>query len=106
MKKNCWEFKKCGREPGGLKTIEFGVCPAAREIRLNGIHGGRNAGRACWVVAGTLCHGDIQGTFQDKYKNCSACGFYREVRAREFPRFTHSITLLGKIKPDKTPGGC
>lgn len=28
MKLNCWEFKKCGREPGGLKARERGACPA------------------------------------------------------------------------------
>lgn len=52
MKKiNCWEFKKCGRESGGAHAYDFGVCPAATEKRLNGTHGGKNAGRACWVVA-------------------------------------------------------
>ena len=25
---NCWEFKKCGREGGGVKSIELGTCPA------------------------------------------------------------------------------
>jgi len=24
---NCWEFKKCGREPGGEKASELGICP-------------------------------------------------------------------------------
>ena len=48
--KNCWEHKKCGREPGGSETESLGVCPAAVESRLDGVHGGRNAGRACWIV--------------------------------------------------------
>ena len=26
---NCWEVKQCGRQPGGPKAGEFGVCPAA-----------------------------------------------------------------------------
>jgi len=30
---NCWEFKKCGREPNGLKAIELGICPASIESR-------------------------------------------------------------------------
>jgi hypothetical protein len=25
---NCWEFKNCGREIGGIKVKEMGVCPA------------------------------------------------------------------------------
>lgn len=65
MKMNCWEFMKCGREPGGASAEEFGVCPASIESRLNNIHihGGKNAGRACWAVSGTLCMGKAQGTF-------------------------------------------
>jgi len=44
MKKpNCWEFKQCGREPGGLLSDELGVCPASTETRLDGVHGGKNA---------------------------------------------------------------
>ena len=25
MSMNCWEFKKCGREPNGLKAKELGI---------------------------------------------------------------------------------
>jgi len=40
MKKlNCWEFKQCGREAGGAHVDEFGVCPATKEQRLDGVHG-------------------------------------------------------------------
>ena len=28
---NCWEFKKCGREGGGTKSIDLGTCPAYPE---------------------------------------------------------------------------
>ncbi len=52
---NCWEFKKCERQPEGRKAVERGVCPAAVEKRLDIFHGGKNAGRACWVAAGTMC---------------------------------------------------
>ncbi len=38
-KLNCWEFRKCGREPGGIKVHESGVCPAPLEIEVDGIHG-------------------------------------------------------------------
>ena len=66
MKTNCWEFKVCGREPGGSKVNEFGVCPAAIDKKVNGIHDGINGGRCCWAVAGTLCGGVVQGTFSKK----------------------------------------
>ena len=98
MKKNCWDFKKCGREPGGQHVAEFGVCPAATEARLDSVHGGHNAGRACWVVAGTLCKGETQGTFAVKFGSCEACEFYLAVREEEFPQFQFSSLLLNKIR--------
>ena len=97
-KLNCWEAKKCGREPGGVNVHELGVCPVATEARLDGAHGGRNAGRACWVVAGTLCRGEVQGTFARKFATCEQCDFYLEVREEEFPAFTFSSVLLARIK--------
>jgi len=51
MKTNCWEYKKCGREPGGSKARELGIYLAATETKMAGVHGGSQAGRACWVVA-------------------------------------------------------
>ena len=82
-KMNCWESKKCGRQPGGMKVAESGVCPAASESRVNGANGGRNGGRACWVVAGTLCGGTVQGTFASKLANCMKCDFYQLVQKEE-----------------------
>jgi methyl-accepting chemotaxis protein len=58
-KQNCWEFKKCGREV----TSD---CPAIT----------KNAGKICWMVAGTMCGGEMQGTFAEKVGNCKACNFY------------------------------
>jgi hypothetical protein len=97
-KKNCWEFKNCGREPGGSHIKEFGVCPVATEAKLHGAHGGTNAGRACWVVAGTLCRGQVQGTFAKKFESCEKCDFYVAVREEEFPHFVFSSVLLSRLK--------
>lgn len=96
-KLNCWEFKKCGREQGGAKSRELGVCPTAIEPRLHGSHGGRFAGRACWVVAGTLCGGQEQGTFAQKYHNCGKCDFYRMAKQEEGSKFVLSIVLLKQL---------
>ena len=96
--KNCWEHKQCGREPQGRNTASLGVCPAATEVRLEGVHGGRNAGRACWVVAGTLCGGEVQGTFARKFSNCEKCDFYQLVHREAFPQFTFSSVLLARLK--------
>ncbi len=98
MKKNCWEFKKCGRQEGGEHVHDLGVCPAANEKRLNGVHGGQNAGRSCWVVAGTMCGGKVQGTFAQKYENCETCDFFKEIRKEEGSGYEMSIVLLNKMR--------
>ncbi len=82
---NCWEFKKCGREPRGLKAAELGVCPAA--TTESGANHGTDSGRICWAVAGTLCGGKVQGTFAQKAANCMQCDFYRTVKIEEGPTF-------------------
>ena len=97
-KLNCWEYKKCGREPGGAKVPELGVCPGATETRLHGIHDGTNGGRACWVIAGTLCGGKIQGTFAVKLENCSNCGFFGSVRTEEGKNFWKTKDLLARLQ--------
>jgi hypothetical protein len=98
MKKlNCWEFKKCGREPKGANAHELGICPATTEKRLDGEHHGTNAGRCCWIVVGTLCHGEVQGTFAQKYKSCEICDFYKLVKKEEFPHFVLSAVLFKKL---------
>lgn len=55
----CWEHKNCG------KNVE-GACPAYP-----------NRGSVCWLVAGTLCGGKVQGAFAQKLENCSQCDFYK-----------------------------
>jgi len=82
-KENCWEFKKCGRQPGGAKVSELGVCPASTEKRLDGNNHGSCAGRTCWYLAGTLCGGKVQGTFATKLGNCMDCEFYQLVSQEE-----------------------
>ncbi len=97
-KQNCWEAKACGREPGGKRAHELGVCPAATEGRLNGVHEGVAGGRACWVAVGTLCGGTVQGSFATKYANCKECSFYQQVQTEEGLRFRLSANLLPLLK--------
>lgn len=98
MKQNCWEYKRCGRQPQGANTRAMGVCPAAIEETLDGVHGGTNAGRACWVVAGTLCGGTVQGTFGAKYLSCEKCDFYQQTRSEERTHFQYSSVLLNRMR--------
>jgi len=95
-KANCWEHKKCGRQPGGHKAAELGICPVTTYSELNGAHGGKNAGRACWAIAGSLCGGKIQGTYAQKLNNCWRCDFMNSVKREEEPTtLGFSATRLG-----------
>jgi hypothetical protein len=76
---NCWEVQQCGREPGGERAAELGICPAADAQHVDGVNGGCNGGRFCWAVAGTFCGGTVQGTFAQKALSCMECHFYRRV---------------------------
>ncbi|MCL5266000.1 MAG: hypothetical protein M1343_12570 [Chloroflexi bacterium] len=87
MKQNCWQMKACGREPGGSKAGQMGVCPAAKDKEHNGINGGVNGGRICWAVAGTFCGGIVQGTFAEKQASCLACDIYKKVKQEEGSSF-------------------
>ncbi len=80
MTQNCWEYKKCGREPGGAHVQEYGVCPASTDSSCDGLNGGKNGGRLCWAVAGTLCEGEVQGIFVEKQLSCVSCDFFKKVR--------------------------
>jgi len=93
-KQNCWEFKKCGRQPGGEKTDELGVCPASIEERVNGANSGKNGGRACWPLVGTLCGGKVQGTFAQKISNCMKCEFYQQVGQEEGANHMSAKSIL------------
>jgi len=99
MKQNCWEFFKCGRQPDGDKVEELGICPVACETKLDTVHCGINAGRTCWVVAGSYCDGEIQGRFVSKVKKCMSCEFYKKVFKEEGRNFTLPLDLLKKLKP-------
>lgn len=100
MAQNCWEFKKCGREPGGVKSKELGVCPAATESRLININSGKKGGRACWAVTGTLCGGKIQGSFATKLGNCMNCDFFIQVWKEENKKgkYVQTQEILKKLK--------
>jgi hypothetical protein len=63
---NCWEFKKCGRQAGGAKASELGICPAYP-----------NHGTSCARIAGTFCGGKVQGSFAVKLANCMECEFWK-----------------------------
>lgn len=98
MKLSCWEYKKCGCEPGGVNVVEFGICPVVMEKKADGFNGGKNAGRICWAIANTLCDGKIQGTIVEKLGNCMECDFFRLVSTEEGFTFKGLRDVLSKLK--------
>jgi len=97
---NCWEFTGCGLQGrssdgnGGLR----GGCPAARERRLHGVHGGTNGGRSCWAILGTLCAGGVQTDMRKKYETCGKCDFYRVVKQQERGKLELTMDLLARLE--------
>jgi methyl-accepting chemotaxis protein len=65
-KVQCWEFMKCHRESNRS-------CPAVVQ----------SAGRSCWLVAGTLCGGKVQGAHAEKIESCKTCNFYIKIKKKE-----------------------
>jgi len=82
-RQNCWEVMKCGREPGGKNVEQLSVCPAALANQYDGINKGTLGGRICWVVTGTLCEGEVHGTYAKKLITCLNCKFLKQVNEDE-----------------------
>ena len=85
---NCWEFMKCGRESGGIKVDELGICDASIDITTDGINGGKNAGRICWAIYKTPC-AEAAGMF--KMLDCVQCDFFKKVKDEEGDDFCFMI---------------
>lgn len=97
-KLNCWEFTKCGRQPGGDKVAELSECPAVRCFPAHGLHDGINGGRACWAIAGTFCQGEVQGAFIEKFKGCANCDFFHTVSREEGKNLSSVREVLAKLR--------
>mgnify|MGYP001576089443 CR=1 FL=1 len=82
-RQNCWEAMACGRQPGGAHECELGVCPAAVSGANDGVNRGKFRGRMCWQVTGTLCEGEVQGSFAQKMLKCLNCRFLQMVQDQE-----------------------
>jgi len=97
LKLNCWEVMACGRGPGGDGSGKE-ICPTALEAAADGLNGGKNGGRICWAIAGTLCLGHHQPSVPRKRSLCRLCPFFRRVKEEEGAQFR----LIALTPP---PGG-
>lgn len=75
----CWEENKCDNTQ----------CPAYQN----------KCGR-CWIIAGTMCGGEVLGEFAKKYGTCQKCEIYQRVvyaePAREIEE--HLIVLIHSLR--------
>ncbi|MBL7031653.1 MAG: hypothetical protein ISR97_00535 [Nitrospira sp.] len=98
-KNNCWEYMKCGKGPDGNNTKESGSCPVALHVAANGLNGGINGGRLCWLIAETRCHGKVEHVNQRRNYPCFFCEFRYKVIAEEglLPVCNTSGNFLGNF---------
>jgi len=75
----CWEMKKCGEVN----------CPAYKNT----------CGR-CWLIAGTLCGGEVQGKYALKYETCCECEVYQNAVFKDplSEVYEHVLTLVHSLK--------
>ncbi len=98
-KPNCWEYKQCGREPGGANVATWGICPVAQEERLHNRNHGHHAGRMCWLVKAALCTSlEGSGDFINTIDACMQCNFMRLVYQQEGEQFSYGMSLLAELK--------
>ncbi len=79
---NCWEFRNCGMEPGGIFADIYGPCPVPKMMKFDGVNSGRGAGRACWMVmnSGTQAEPFI---CRNNRLSCYHCAFFQRVQSEE-----------------------
>ena len=88
---NCWEFKKCGREPGGKNSQRLGTCRASIENKFNGVNHGVNAGRYCWKVKISEENNNESDKTLSAIMNCIECDFFIKVKAEEKNKFNFLV---------------
>jgi two-component system sensor histidine kinase HydH len=69
----CWERLNCRKSD----------CPSYGRTR-------------CWAIAGTFCHGDVQGTFAQKIGDCRNCVVYRESCSDEIKELVEVFNQMVK----------
>ncbi len=69
-KQNCWEVSNCGKE---------NYCLAGTSTLFDGMFGGRNGGRFCAFIDGTLCKDGAPMDPEEKIRRCASCHFFKEI---------------------------
>jgi len=75
----CWEKKNCEKHD----------CPAFKKDEVR-----------CWLTAGTMCGGKVQGVFAVKYESCKECEVYQAAVFQDpvTEIYEHLITLVHSLR--------
>lgn len=92
-KLNCWEFKDCGRERGGILSESLGVCPVAMALEYDGLNDGQAGGRVCWMIRRCPVTGTAFAV-NEQMSDCHNCTFYRRVAHEEADRTHAPLTVV------------
>jgi hypothetical protein len=87
MSINCWEFHGCGCQPGGKNADLHNPCPIPLDEKYDGINNGKNAGRYCWKVIGTMSDAEPKCTEAMKIRECTKCDFFQLVKVQQRDSF-------------------
>jgi len=68
----CWKIRDCSETN----------CPAYQN----------ECGR-CWLIAGTMCGGKVQGKFVEKYDSCTECEVYRQATGTDPVRRLRELVI-------------
>jgi len=76
---------KCERQPGGAMVQELGICPGASSPHTE-----------CWLISGTLCNSEVQGTYAQKYESCLICDYYNKMQEYNTKKPRTGFFLFGQ----------
>jgi hypothetical protein len=74
---------KCGKGPSDNGNGKSDICPIAFENSANGLNGGTNAGRICWIIANNGCKGKVKCSDLHRENSCFQCEFRYKVIMEE-----------------------
>lgn len=85
---------RCGRGSSRNNIIESRICNAAIDYKSDGINEGKNGGRICWAIVGTLCNNHSRELICGIRKwrstqSCLSCSFFKKVKKEQgYGKFT------------------
>jgi hypothetical protein len=74
---------QCGREPGGKYKNKYETCPVSTKAVANGLNGGENGGRICWIIAESGCKCKVKCSVRNVRHSCFQCEFRYKIMAEE-----------------------